>query len=341
MTEPYRVDICGTSTHECKSAEIKPNDYPPPGPKGNTIGVIVPKTSLLASAPSDAPETEQEDWWSKLKQGSKEAAQYYKDNISETLHSISGDAIGKGGTVALAGEATAAVGGLATATGIGAPVGGVLIAGGGIAATAGGAVAAGGAAGETAASAMDKAADAILTGQPPDAVKAALELGEKLLTTLVASRISRALGKIGGGGKGGGYVTKGPCDDLKRGKGTGPYRGGAHSETTKPTNDGKDSHHAPAKDVSPLDENDGPAIQMDPGDHRETSSNGQKRGSKNYRQSIGDLLDQGKWREAMAKEIKDIRNTTKKASGDLRKYNEAIREMLEYFKCLAKNGLLK
>jgi hypothetical protein len=188
---------------------------------------------------------------------------------------------------------------------------------------------------------MDKAADAILTGQPPDAVKAALELGEKLLTTWVASKIGRTLGKIGGGGKGGGYVKKGPCDDLKRGKGTGPYRGGAHSETTKPKNDKKDSHHAPADAASPLPKNDGPAFQMDPLDHDETSSNGKKKGSADYIESIRDLLDQGKWREAMAKEIKDARKAAKKVSGDLRKYNEAIREMLEYFKCLAKNGLLK
>ena len=47
-------------------------------------------------------------------------------------------------------------------------------------------------------------------------------------------------------GKGGKNTTvkgrkKGPCDHLRQGNGTGPYRGGAHSKTSKPSNDGKDS----------------------------------------------------------------------------------------------------
>jgi hypothetical protein len=52
------------------------------------------------------------------------------------------------------------------------------------------------------------------------------------------------------------------------------------------------------------------------------------------------LIAQGKWREAMALEISDVRKIARK-SGDARKYNEAMLEMLEYFKCLGKNGLLK
>jgi hypothetical protein len=146
-----------------------------------------------------------------------------------------------------------------------------------------------------------------------------------------------------GGGKGdGGKVkgnTGGPCDHLRRGKGTGPYRGGAHGQTSKPKNDGKDSHHMPADDVSPLPRNDGPAIQMDPTDHRMTRSNGSVPGSALYRQKIEALLKAGKWREAMLKEIHDIRRI-QGIINDPRKYNEAMLEMLEYFKCLEKNGLL-
>ena len=41
----------------------------------------------------------------------------------------------------------------------------------------------------------------------------------------------------------------------------------------------------------------------------------------------------------MAKEIRDIRQVAKNIN-DPKKYNEAIREMLEYFKCLQKNNLL-
>jgi hypothetical protein len=141
-------------------------------------------------------------------------------------------------------------------------------------------------------------------------------------------------------GKDGGKVKGGPCDHLKQGSGKGPYRGGAHSKTSKPVNDGKDSHHMPADDVSPLARNDGPAIQMDPNDHYQTASNG-RGGSeaRQYRQMIGDLLKSGNWRKAMATEIQDIRDIAK-AIGNAGKYNEAMLEMLEYFRCLEKNGLL-
>jgi len=68
MTEPYRVEICGTSTYECKSAEPQPNNYPQPGPSGNTVGLIVPQTSPLPTPPNDQPETEQEkSWWERTK----------------------------------------------------------------------------------------------------------------------------------------------------------------------------------------------------------------------------------------------------------------------------------
>jgi hypothetical protein len=39
-------------------------------------------------------------------------------------------------------------------------------------------------------------------------------------------------------------------------------------------------------------------------------------------------------------EIRDIRKIARK-TGDARKYNEAMLELLEYFRCLEKNGLLK
>ena len=41
----------------------------------------------------------------------------------------------------------------------------------------------------------------------------------------------------------------------------------------------------------------------------------------------------------MVIEIKDVRKIAKNIA-DPRKYNEAVLEMLEYFKCLEKNGLL-
>jgi hypothetical protein len=100
----------------------------------------------------------------------------------------------------------------------------------------------------------------------------------------------------------------------------------------------------PAKDSykhTTLDKNDGPAIQMDPKDHAKTSSNGRWGDlAEDYRSEIKDMIDKDAWRKALAREINDVRKIARKA-GDPRKYNEAMREMLEYFKCLAKNGLLK
>ena len=134
---------------------------------------------------------------------------------------------------------------------------------------------------------------------------------------------------------------KGPCDHLKKGNGKGDYRGGAHSETSKPKNDGKDSHHMPADKSNPLPTKDGPAIQMDPKDHKKTTSNGNNGAEgRKYRDGIKDKIAQGKWRDVMATEIKDARRVARK-SGDPTKYNQAIKESLAYFKCLEKYGLLK
>lgn len=179
------------------------------------------------------------------------------------------------------------------------------------------------------------------------AEKAAREAAERAAREAAERKAKHEAGEATAGSvkKGDGVKVKGkgkgPCDHLKKGKGEGPYRGGAHSETSKPLNDGKDSHHMPAKDSSPLPVNDGPAIQMDPTDHRITASNGNQglKGIK-YRDKLDTLIAQGKWREAMALEISDVRKIARK-SGDARKYNEAMLEMLEYFKCLGKNGQLK
>ena len=165
------------------------------------------------------------------------------------------------------------------------------------------------------------------------------ELAGVVKKTDKAAEGTAAANKASGKGKGG-RVDGGPCDHLKQGSGKGPYRGGAHSKTSKPKNDGKDSHHIPSDAASPLSKKDGPAIQMHPKDHGKTSSNGQTPGYEDYIDSIGELIKQGRWRDALAKEVKDVRRVAREI-GDPKKYNEALQEMLEYFKCLGKNGLLK
>jgi hypothetical protein len=202
------------------------------------------------------------------------------------------------------------------------------------------------------AAAAAKVADEVLPHLPArvqDKLRPAIEAAKKKIDELGGRKpdaparppeVPMANNAGGGRGKKVKERRPGPCDHLRQGNGNGPYRGGAHGKTSKPRNDQRDSHHMPAKDASPLAEDDGPAIQMTQPDHRKTKSNGSQPGSAKFRQSIAALLAEGRWREAMVKEIKDIRRI-QRAAGEPGKYNEAMLEMLEYFKCLEKNGLLK
>lgn len=201
------------------------------------------------------------------------------------------------------------------------------------------------------AAAVAKVADEVLPHLPArvqDKLRPAIEAAKKKIDELAgkkpaAAPAAPAAPKAKGGGGGSGKKVKerkpGPCDHLRQGNGKGPYRGGAHSKTSKPRNDQRDSHHMPAKDASPLSHDDGPAIQMSPRDHARTSSNGQMPGSVDYREAIAEMIEAGEWRNAMAKEVRDVRRVAREA-GTPTKYNEAMLEMLEYFKCLEKNGLL-
>ncbi|WP_447895922.1 hypothetical protein [Vreelandella sp. GE22] len=116
------------------------------------------------------------------------------------------------------------------------------------------------------------------------------------------------------------------------------YRGGPHSLTKKPVGDGLDSHHLPADSVSPIPRERGPAIQMDPMDHRATSSHGiQGLSGAEYRAEVGHLIQEGRVRDAMALEIRDVRRAAYEVSGSRVKYNRAVQEMLEYSR---NNGLI-
>ncbi len=109
----------------------------------------------------------------------------------------------------------------------------------------------------------------------------------------------------------------------------GPFRGGRHGDTKLPVGDKLESHHMPANSVYGKDDY-GPAIQMERHDHLKTSSHGSRVGSGVYRAQIADLLSQGNRRKAMAKEIQDVRRAAQEGSGNQRKYNNAVREMLQY-----------
>lgn len=200
-----------------------------------------------------------------------------------------------------------------------------------------------------AAKAAEDAAQAVKAAKAAQEAKAAAQAVQaaKLGKKAAAPKAVASKAKKAGGGKNPKKDTTvkkrkpGPCDHLLQGSGKGPYRGGAHSKTRLPKGDGKDSHHMPTDKVSPLERKMGPAIQMEIDDHRRTRSNG-KAGAIGaaYRENIRELLNSGQWRKAMRIEIDDVRRVAR-ATGNSKKYNEAMREMLEYFKCLEKNGLLK
>ena len=91
-------------------------------------------------------------------------------------------------------------------------------------------------------------------------------------------------------------------------------------------------HHMPADSVTELSRNDGPAIKMDKSDHRETASCGSSREARAYRERQKELIDEGKFDEAVQMDIDDIREKF----GD--KYDDAINEMLAYIDELKEAG---
>lgn len=93
-------------------------------------------------------------------------------------------------------------------------------------------------------------------------------------------------------------------------------------------------HHMPADSISYLERNDGPAIKMEKEDHRQTASYGSSREAREYRAVQKELIEQGKFREAVEMDISDIREKF----GN--KYDTAIAEMLDYVKKLEMEGKL-
>ncbi|WP_448098363.1 hemagglutinin repeat-containing protein [Luteibacter yeojuensis] len=119
---------------------------------------------------------------------------------------------------------------------------------------------------------------------------------------------------------------------------SGDTLGGAHRDTSKPVNDGFDSHHCPAKSCyagSLISSQDGPAIKMDPKDHAKTASHGNGAEAMAYREKQQQLLSEGKLEEAMQMDIDDIHAKF----GN--KYDANIQQMLDYAKSLNPNDFKK
>lgn len=110
-------------------------------------------------------------------------------------------------------------------------------------------------------------------------------------------------------------------------------KGGSYGEVFK-EGEGEtyEVHHMPADSASHLERNDGPAIKMEKEDHRKTASCGSSREAREYRDVQKELVDKGKFREALQMDIDDIREKF----GD--KYDDAIAEMLVYINKLEAEG---
>lgn len=110
-------------------------------------------------------------------------------------------------------------------------------------------------------------------------------------------------------------------------------KGGSYGEIFKGGEGDKyEVHHMPADSTTELDRNDGPAIKMEKEDHRQTASCGSSREAREYMAKQKELIDQGKFREALQMDIDDIHEKF----GD--KYDDAIAEMLEYVDKLEAEG---
>lgn len=295
-----------------RAALVKPNNQSPQGPIGNTTGLITPQTEPNLSgqsAPVIKPTKKEESWW-----GNWGGVVHGALDVVGLIPVVGEVADGANALIYLA-EGDTVNAALSAASML--PVGGQAA---------------------TAAKWGKKGVDAAQGLKA--ATKAEKEVVEQAVKKEAKEEAAEA-GAKGGAGKGGGKDKgrRGPCDHLKKGnpEGTGPYRGGSYGGTK---HSGVESHHAPANSSSPLPRSQGPAIQMKPSDHTLTSSHGhQGADGAAYRAELSKLIAEGKWRDAMAKEVRDIRNVARE-QGDSRKYNEAIAEMLEYFKCLEKHNAL-
>lgn len=102
--------------------------------------------------------------------------------------------------------------------------------------------------------------------------------------------------------------------------------GGAYKDLKAGTGE---NHHTPAASVSTLPKSKGPAVWMQKADHAGTGSHGTKGlDGAAYRARQAALIEQGKFDEALQMDIEDI----KSKFGT--KYDEGIKQMLEYYKTI-------
>ena len=109
--------------------------------------------------------------------------------------------------------------------------------------------------------------------------------------------------------------------------------GGSYADVKKYSNgETHEVHHMPADSASNIDRAHGPAIKMEKDDHRQTASCGNSKEAREYQAAQKELIDNGKFHEALQMDIDDV--CEKFGS----KYDEAISEMLKYVNKLEMEG---
>ena len=102
-------------------------------------------------------------------------------------------------------------------------------------------------------------------------------------------------------------------------------KGGGSYSSVRSSNIGGEVHHTPANSINGLSHGEGPSIWMETTDHRMTYSHGwQGKEGALYRQTQLDLINQGKFADAIQMDIDDIQSSFGS------KYDSSINEMLDY-----------
>ena len=115
-------------------------------------------------------------------------------------------------------------------------------------------------------------------------------------------------------------------------KETAPVTGGSYSEVKKNTDSSThEVHHMPSDSSSNLERNDGPEIRMETKDHMQTASWGNSKEARAYRTEQKNLIDQGKFIEAVKMDIDDIKSKFND------KYDKEIDQMMKYVDKLEAN----
>lgn len=115
-------------------------------------------------------------------------------------------------------------------------------------------------------------------------------------------------------------------------KGIGGSYGEVREHVEKTGAENKEVHHMPADSVSPIERNDGPAIEMDKDDHRQTASCGSSREAREYRAEQRAKIEKGDFDGAFQMDVDDLHDKF----GD--KYDDQIEQAREYKEKLKQEG---